>query len=68
MKSLVDRWKILLECRTLSGRTRTLRTLGAVRDERLVVVILAAFFAFLYFRLPRMGDIWWPDAPRHAMP
>ena len=35
--------------------------------EAVAVLILACLFIGLYFRLPRMGDIWWMDAPRHAL-
>ena len=35
--------------------------------EPLVALILAAVLAWLYYRLPRQGDIWWMDAPRHAL-
>jgi len=35
--------------------------------EPVAIVVLAGLLVWLYFRLPRMGDIWWADAPRHAL-
>ncbi len=31
------------------------------------MAVLAAVSAVLYFHVPRNGDIWWPDASRHAL-
>jgi 4-amino-4-deoxy-L-arabinose transferase-like glycosyltransferase len=31
------------------------------------LAVLAAVAAALYWHLPRNGDIWWPDASRHAL-
>lgn len=37
------------------------------RSDSIAIVILACLVAWLYWRIPHMGDIWWMDAPRHAM-
>lgn len=38
-----------------------------VINDGMVAAILAGIVILLYLRLPRHGDIWWPDASRHAL-
>jgi Dolichyl-phosphate-mannose-protein mannosyltransferase len=40
---------------------------GIAHFDRIAVALLAVLFAGIYFHQPRQGDMWWSDAPRHAL-
>jgi Dolichyl-phosphate-mannose-protein mannosyltransferase len=40
---------------------------GIAHFDRIAVAFLAVLFVAVYFHLPRQGDMWWPDTPRHAL-